>query len=108
MAVLEWLNPEIIDKNEEIQCTPKTFSLKRIFPNHFNTTVTISYNLPAEKDVEIRVFDLTGNQTATLFSGRQPARSYSTTWNVGNLPSGIFFELKAGNFRQIQKCALVK
>lgn len=109
VAVLEWLDPEIIDKNEEIQCTPKAFSLKRIFPNPFNTTATISYNLPAEKDVEIRVFDLTGNQTATLFSGRQPAGSYSIVWNAGNLPSGIYFiELKAGNFRQIQKCALVK
>jgi Secretion system C-terminal sorting domain len=88
---------------------PKTFQLYANYPNPFNPSTTISYDLPTTSKVTLVVFDLLGRQIATLVNGRQNPGKYGVTFNGENLPSGVYFyRIQAGSFVQIRKLMLVK
>lgn len=74
---------------------PAKFELTQNYPNPFNPTTNVAYNVPADANVSIRVFDLLGREVATLVSGFHAAGSYITNWNSTNnlgqiAPSGIY------------------
>jgi hypothetical protein len=57
----------------------------------------------------LKVYDVLGNQVATLVNEDKPAGSYELEWNATNFPSGIYFyQLKAGSFIQTKKMVLMK
>ncbi len=94
---------------EDIQASPTTFSLEQNFPNPFNPSTTIKYQLPLDGEVTLAVYDLLGKQIAVLVSEKQAAGRYSREWNPGNIPSGIYFcRLNAGSFSQTRKIILMK
>ncbi len=85
------------------------FQLSQNFPNPFNPTTTIQYQLPKAGNVTIRVYDILGNEVATLVNGEKPAGVYETKFNASNLSSGLYiYQLKAGNFMQTKKMMLLK
>lgn len=61
------------------------------FPNPFNPTTNISYELPFDADVTVKVFDITGKEVASLFSGYQAKGNHSVIFNAWNLSSGVYF-----------------
>lgn len=65
-------------------------SNSQLFPNPFNPTVMIRYDIYEEADVEIKVFDLNGRHIETLINQTQSIGSFELTWNAGNMPSGIY------------------
>lgn len=88
---------------------PKVFSLSQNFPNPFNPTTEITYQLPAASEVTLKVFDILGREVATLVKGRQGAGSHSVIFSGTALGSGVyFFRLVAGNFTATKKMALLK
>jgi hypothetical protein len=102
---------------------PNIFSLEQNYPNPFNPSTKIKYTIPdvalrqAQSDilVTLKVYDILGNEIATLVNEEQPAGSYEIEFNsVGtnrdlSLPSGIYFyKLQAGNFIQTKKMILLK
>jgi flagellar hook assembly protein FlgD len=98
---------------------PETFSLKQNYPNPFNPTTSIEFSLPVAADVELVVFNILGQQVASLINGQRAAGNHSVLWNANDskgmkLSSGIYFYmLKAsgidGNeFQEIKKMVLLK
>lgn len=65
--------------------------ISKNFPNPFNPSTTISYQLPNDANVQINVFDITGKQVASLFDGSQRAGNHSVKFDASNLSSGVYF-----------------
>jgi len=91
------------------EARPDKFALLRAFPNPFNPSTRITYDLPTTCPVTLEVFDLLGRCVANLAKGVQPAGNYSILFDGSGLPSGLYFyRLQAGNFIQTQKMVLLK
>jgi hypothetical protein len=88
---------------------PKAYSLESNYPNPFNPTTTISYALPRQSMVRLKVFNILGQEVSTLVNGVQSAGEKEVQFNAVNLPSGVYFyRLEAGTFTSIKKLVLIK
>ena len=88
---------------------PKEFKLEQNFPNPFNPTTTIQYQLPAEARVTLKVYDILGSEVATLVNEVQEAGYKEVQFNGSNYASGMYiYRLTSGNFSSIKKMMLVK
>ena len=88
---------------------PLQFSLEQNYPNPFNPSTVISYQLPIAGLVTLRVFDLLGNEVATLVNEYRTAGSYEVEFNASLLSSGVYFyKLSTGSFTQTKKLILMK
>ena len=70
---------------------PSGFTLEQNYPNPFNPSTAIEYSIPRTGDVSLKVFNTVGQEVATLFSGRQTAGTYQTSFNGKDLASGEYF-----------------
>ncbi len=88
---------------------PLSILLAQNFPNPFNPSTMISYQLPAKSHVTLRVYDVLGREVATLVSGPETAGTHTVTFNGEKLPSGVYFyRLQAGNYTATKKLLLLK
>ncbi|MBK7630780.1 MAG: T9SS type A sorting domain-containing protein [Ignavibacteriales bacterium] len=88
---------------------PITFKLYQNHPNPFNPNTTISYQLPIACNVRLKIYDILGNEVATLVNEEKPSGSYNVEFTTNNLSSGIYFyRLQAGNFIETKKMILLK
>ena len=88
---------------------PKDFILYQNYPNPFNPSTKIKYSVPHLSQVQIKVFDVLGNEIQTLIKEEKPAGTYEIDWNAANLPSGVYFyQLRAGDFIQTKKMILLR
>ena len=88
---------------------PANFALEQNYPNPFNPSTAIKYSFPKISFVQIKVFDVLGNEIETLVNEEKPAGTYELNWNASNLPSGVYFyQLKAGSFFETKKMILMK
>ncbi len=93
----------------EIELAPASFSLSQNFPNPFNPTTNIEYQFPNREFVSLKVYDVLGNEVATLVNEEKTAGSYSVNFDASKLSSGIYFyKLSAGNFIQTRKMIFLK
>lgn len=98
--------PGLIDPKTSI---PKSFYLEQNFPNPFNPTTTISYEIPVDGHRTLTVYDIFGRELSTLASGFHFAGSYTVQWNADRFPSGIYFyRLQADRFVEIKKMIFQK
>ena len=95
--------------NESIANIPAEFALGQNFPNPFNPSTTINYELPASNFVTLKIYDLTGKEVMTLVNENQNAGRYTATFNGANLASGMYFyKITAGEFTFVRKMVLIK
>jgi hypothetical protein len=88
---------------------PTKFALFPAYPNPFNSSTVLEYQLPHAGRVELAVYDILGRQVATLASRNHPAGFYRVTWDAGAAPSGIYFcRLTASGFQSVRKMVLIK
>ena len=71
--------------------TPNMFVLSQNYPNPFNPTTMISFGLPSNAMVSLKVYDALGREVSTLLSGELPAGTYSEQWSGEGFPSGEYF-----------------
>ena len=89
--------------------SPTVYYLEQNHPNPFNPTTTISYNLPEQTHVLIKVFDVNGKDIATLVNRTQNLGRYNLTFDASNLTSGVYYyRIIANDFLQMHKMILVK
>jgi len=85
------------------------FKLNDNYPNPFNPSTVMSYQLAISGDVSLKVYDLVGKEVASLVNQIQNAGKYSVTFNASGLASGMYFyKLQANGFSQVKKMMLLK
>jgi hypothetical protein len=92
---------------------PQQFTLSQNYPNPFNPSTKIEYSLEKAEVVSLKVYNVLGNEVATLVNGRQEAGRYTVSFTTGketfDLLSGIYFyRLEAGSFISTRKLVLVR
>jgi hypothetical protein len=79
------------------------------FPNPFNPTTVVSYQLPGVSDVRLSVFDILGREVAVLVNERKAHGTYEVNFDGSSLASGVYFyRLTAGQFAQTRKMVVIK
>ena len=111
--------PVTVENEKEL---PAEFSLEQNYPNPFNPTTIIKFKIPRGfaaspftkggtqgGSVTLKVYDILGNEVATLVNEEMPAGEYEVEWNASDLPSGIYFyHLQASSFVETKKMIFLK
>ena len=85
------------------------FKLEQNYPNPFNPTTSIQYAIGSRQFITLKVYDVLGNEIATLVNEEKPTGEYEFEFDGTGLPSGIYFyQLKCGNFIETKKMILLK
>jgi len=88
---------------------PDEFQLMQNFPNPFNPSTVIRYDLPRASDVRIEVFNLLGQRVLALVEAWQPAGQYSARLDGSELATGVYiYRMKAGEFSATRRFMLLK
>ena len=96
-----------VEINNEL--APVHFSLKQNYPNPFNPSTKISYSLPSEGFVSLKVYDVLGNEIATLVNENKLSGNYETIFNGESLASGVYlYVLRYENQIYSKKMMLLK
>ena len=105
-SVWEGIESTVANETEE---APLDFKLEQNYPNPFNPSTVISYQLPVNSLVNLKVYDLLGREIATLVDGQMSAGNHSVNFNGSQLSSGMYmYRLQVGNHVQTRKMLLVK
>jgi hypothetical protein len=88
---------------------PKVFKLYYNYPNPFNPSTTIKFDIPKSSDVKLVLYNALGQEVLTLVNSHFEPGAYSFEWNATNFSSGIYFyRINAGIFTDIHKMVLIK
>lgn len=86
-----------------------SYKLYQNYPNPFNPKTTISFSIPEQSFVTLKIFDVLGNSVARLINEEKPAGNFKIEFNGDNLPSGVYFyRIQSGNFTETKKLILLK
>ena len=93
----------------EAYTLPETFWLNQNYPNPFNPSTKIKFVIPQSSFVNLKVYNVLGNEVATLINEEKLPGEYEVEFNASDLASGIYFyTIRAGNFSQTKKLILLK
>lgn len=117
-------NPGATPKNrltEQVQEVPTAFALEQNYPNPFNPTTTIEFELPEASIVTLKIYNLLGQEVATLFDREEIELSETVEFDASSLPSGVYLYrivaetiadedagIASETFTQVKKMVLVK
>lgn len=100
---------------EELAGIPEVFELSNNYPNPFNPTTSIEFNIPLASEISLTIYNVMGQEVAKVHNGFAQPGAYKAVWNGRDnfgekAPSGIYFyELKAENhFHKVKKMTLLK
>ena len=98
----------IRDSSDEAPIASR-YELGQNYPNPFNPTTHIRFNIPETVNAKLTVFNVMGEEVATLVNGVIQAGGHTVSWNAASMPTGVYFyQLESGNFSQTKKLLLVK
>jgi hypothetical protein len=107
MIIGDGFNPLVM--SEAASEMPSASSLNSAYPNPFNPTTTISYNVGEYSYVNVSIYNIQGRIIDNLVSEYKENGNHQITWNAENLPSGVYFvKFDADGFSQTQKLMLIK
>lgn len=98
-----------VSNEQETLTAPEGFQLHQNYPNPFNPSTVISYQLPMNSEVSLKVFDMLGREVATLVDERKAAGEHEVHFDASPLSSGMYiYRIQAGDFLQTRKMILIK
>jgi hypothetical protein len=101
------LHPLAVESGDEP--LPRSFFVSQNFPNPFNPSTTIRFGLPRESYITAKVYNLLGQEVASLFTGRQTAGLHELHFDGSHLGSGVYMlRLQAGSIVDMKRMVLVK
>jgi beta-galactosidase len=99
----------VLGVEEPVSGVPSQFGLQQNFPNPFNPTTVVSYQLPAVSRARLVVYDLLGREVAVLVDEEKCPGSYQVTFNAAGLASGAYcYRLSAGGYARTRAMLLVR
>ncbi len=105
----QYRDPSATWVDDNLITNPNEFYLAQNYPNPFNPSTSIKYAIGNKQFVTLKVYDVLGNEVATLTNEEKSAGIYSVTFDASKLASGIYFyTLRAGNFVETKKLILMK
>lgn len=91
------------------QSTPSVFNLQPLFPNPVSSEVTVRYGIPRNTNLSLGLYDLTGREVRSIYSGKQRAGYHTVKLSTSGLPNGIYFlRLKTDSFIKVQKLTILR
>jgi len=94
---------------EQFEGEVSTYSLSNNYPNPFNPSTTIKYQIPELSFVTLKLYDVLGNEITTLVNKEKSVGSYEVDFNASSLPSGIYFyRIQAESYVDTKKMVLMK
>jgi phosphatidylserine/phosphatidylglycerophosphate/cardiolipin synthase-like enzyme len=94
---------------EVVYNLPETFQLQQNYPNPFNPATRISYQIASVILVQLKVYDMTGQEIGVLVNETKEPGTYNILFDASNLASGIYFyRLTAGDFSSVKKMTILK
>jgi hypothetical protein len=95
--------------NRALSTHPEGYHLSQNYPNPFNPSTAISFSIPIQSVVSLKVFNSIGTEVATLVNGELSAGNYTKQWNPDHIPSGVYFyRLQAGEFTTTKKLVFIR
>jgi|GEM_PF-3728222 len=102
------VDPTLVEPNNSANI-PANFKLFQNYPNPFNPTTNIRYTIPQSSFVNMKIYNLLGEEISTLVSKEQKPGTYEINFNGNKLASGIYlYRLSAGNYSDEKKLILLK
>jgi hypothetical protein len=97
-------------KKSEFNLIAERFQLSQNYPNPFNPTTTISFSLPKTSHIILKIFNILGEEVATLVSQRLPAGNYEYQWSrPAGIASGVYlYRIQAENYGEVKKMLFIK
>ncbi len=93
----------------EINATPKEYSLQQNYPNPFNPSTTIKYQIPKAGFVTLNIYNLLGREVTILVNGYKIKGSYDVNFDASKLASGVYiYQLRVNNYIASKKMVLTK
>jgi len=87
----------------------KEYFISQNYPNPFNPITKINYSLPNSELVQIKVFDVLGNEIKTLLNDYKQAGNYEVEFDASNIPSGVYFyRMISGSYLETKKMMLLR
>jgi len=97
------------EKNIYVDRLVLNFELSQNIPNPFNPSTSISYSIPENAFVTLKIYDVLGNEVVELINEQKESGNYQIDFNASELSSGIYYyTLTAGNFTSTKKMSLIK
>jgi len=88
---------------------PDRYFIGQNFPNPFNASTTIRYELPEQAQVKLDIYDILGRKVTTIEDGLRPAGYHQVLWQADAVASGVYFyRLQASDYSQTKKMLLIK
>ncbi len=88
---------------------PDGFVLEQNFPNPFNPSTTIQYNIPKTEKVVLKIYNILGQEVQTLVNEEQMPGTYHAVFDASHLASGVYFyRLTAGDYTEVKKMMFLK
>ena len=88
---------------------PRSFKLEQNYPNPFNPNTVISFQLPVDGQVSLKIYDLLGKEISTLVNEKLAPGTYTVDWNASQYPSGVYFyRLQTEGYTETRKMLLTK
>ncbi|MCX6120966.1 MAG: S8 family serine peptidase, partial [Ignavibacteriales bacterium] len=88
---------------------PNVFVLNQNYPNPFNSETVLSFEIGAFGLVKLIIYDVLGQEVATLVNEIKPAGAYTIQWNASSMPSGVYFyQLQTNHFIDTKKLVLLR
>ena len=100
---------DVVTGIEVIDQLPTDFELSQNYPNPFNPSTQIKFQLKNQEDVSLKVYNLLGQEVATLINETIDAGVYTISFDASNLSAGVYiYSIKAGEFQAAKKMTLLK
>ncbi len=104
-------SPNAAVEVDEDQINPGKFQFKLYpnYPNPFNPATSIKYSIAEEQFVTLKVYDILGNEVATLVNGKEPAGNHEVVFNASRLSSGVYFyQIRTSGYNETKKMLYLK
>jgi hypothetical protein len=106
---LNWFPEQLTSVVKVPDTMPASFFLSQNYPNPFNPSTTINYSIAASGNVSLKIYNILGQEVATVFQGFQKAGSYIANFDASKLASGVYiYKLQTGQFEEAKKMILMK